>query len=324
MIKKHLLSFGFVAIASTIFSQPILTSSTLINSGANLIMKTALVQSVIDTTIQGANKTWDFSGLQPDNSKSDMSFTYMNQASTPYASNFPGANYCYKEVNGTDIYYNYFNLSSTKCDRLGSYYVTGSTLDTYSDPQTELVFPLTMGTKNLDTWASSASTFGGTYSLECVGYGTLKLPGTTYYNVLMVRVIQYELTHIPIYFWYASNGGVLLEDFIGDGLFFPKMTLYTSSFSTGIKPVSNSFEISLGNPVQQNLEIAVNVNQSMRIAYQVLNTLGESTKSGQLELPPGTGSVQSIDVSSLKPGIYFFSFHSEDNHEAKIIKFVKY
>src|SRR5262245_11321076 len=151
-MKKFLLLL-IIPASLSMEAQPTLLSSEMLAPGAVCRYKRPTSLSVIDTTIQGANSTWNFSTLSPQ-SVPDLVVTVANPASTPYSALFPTANYAYVESPSTA--YRYFQLTSTFLDRVGSYTASANT---FNDPQREYVFPLSLGVSNLDTWDNSSSSF---------------------------------------------------------------------------------------------------------------------------------------------------------------------
>src|SRR3990172_9848579 len=136
--------------------QPALLSDEMAPFGTVFKLKQIQNLNIIDTTIQGAGVTWDFTGLTNDPFYLDLIVTITDPAQTPYSSDFPNANYSYKEEPSTA--YRYFYLDTSKMERIGSW--SGGVLKTYNDPQVEYVFPLTLGVSNFDTWDNDQSSSG--------------------------------------------------------------------------------------------------------------------------------------------------------------------
>lgn len=323
-MKKSLLFFLCIyAITFNGFSQvPQLLDSEMMQYGSVATIKYAQDAGPIDTTIKGANAVWNFGALVHDVTIPDLNITIQNPNTTPNGSSFPTSNYAMVEVQGGVTSYRYFNKTSTKMERVGSY-TTG--LNTYSDPQIEEVFPLTLGTSNLDTWASTASSFDGNYDLTCVGYGTLTTPGGTFNDVLMVWVKMEELLVSDVYFWYDSNNGsVLLEYFVGDGFFYSDIVLYQSSSTTGIKDVFSekyTHNISYTNPVQNILTIQSQESFSSDCEYEISNSMGEVIIGGGTQ---NIGEILEINCGGLTSGLYFITFKEKDSGlQSAPIKFMK-
>jgi hypothetical protein len=282
------------------------------------VMRFKYVQNTydIDTTIQGENVTWNFSNLI-NSSNPEYSITVVEPSKTPKGASFTDANYAWAE--STPTAYRYFNLSSAKMQRVGSY---SSSVNTYNDPQIEYVFPLTYGTTSYDTWDNTNSSWGGTYDFKCIGYGKLTTPGGTFNNVLLVRamVSEGELYTIPAYFWYdADNGAPLLTYSPGDGFFIGAYATYMTVLNTSVNEAKSTSIVRYNNPVNNMLNLVLDNNQNELCNYVVYNTLGQAMQSGT-----EASSAMRIDVSALPAGTYFLSLNTKNSTEAvKRIKFVK-
>ncbi|MDB5258702.1 MAG: hypothetical protein JWM14_3397 [Chitinophagaceae bacterium] len=326
-MKKLLLSNLLLFLSIGVFAQPVLTSDEMLPYGSVLNYKFITDYSMIDVTSTGANVTWDYSTVTLDGSD-DLNITMVNPSSTPYASSFPNSNYAYHETQGTDEDYRYFSLTSSKMERVGSY---ASSAKTYSDPQVEYVFPLTLNTTNNDTWDNDQSSFGGgTYDLNCIAYGTLKLPDATYNNVLLVKVSFDEggFLDFDSYFWYDSDNGAVLFQYVqGDGFFVADQALYVSSLTVGTDPIilssANAYylkDLTYNNPVNNTLNVAFGNSSDFSGKYVIANTLGEKISEGTI-----TGQ-QSLNLpcEELKQGMYLLTLFEEQNSDQKkTIRFVK-
>jgi len=306
---------------ATAKGQPQLTSSEMMPIGTTFKMKTATNESIIDTTIQGANVVWDFAGLNPDNTEDDFVIQVVNPQSTPHGASFSNANYAFKET--PDIAYRYFNLSGTKMERVGSY-TTAANL--YSDPQVEYVFPLELGVANQDTWDNTNSSFGGTYDLKCVGWGTLKLPGMTYDSVLLVTVSLEEIFEVTSYFWYSSKNGMpLLQYVIGDDFFVPTFAqyVYSATLSSGMSEAGKLHldGMSYTNPVEDVLKLNF-VEDTQPLMYTIVNLMGQTVLSGSLNEIQKNQSI-SIDMLGLESGIYFLNMSNQSTGDRQSVKILK-
>jgi hypothetical protein len=213
----------FLAVPFLVHAQPVLLSNELLPIGSTAQYLQISNLPAIDTTIQGVGATWNFAGLQ-DNGQ-QVQWEFKAPADTPYGGSFPTANYA--RFSTYDHYYDYYQRTEQHLDLVG-FVGPSSTVVTYSDPQRELVFPLTVGTTNQDTWASNLSSKVGTYDIACIGSGTLILPSGTYSDVLMLRIIITELFFVvPIYSWISSTNGAQLLNYIdGGGQFFFDIAWY--------------------------------------------------------------------------------------------------
>ena len=320
-MKKTLLSITFFYLFIIAQAQPTLLSSEMVPYGTVMTEKYINNLTVIDTTIQGAGAVWNFSGLA-NSTDPDMILNIVNPSTTPYSANFPSSNYGYKEVRGATTNYRYFSLVSTKMERVGSYV---SNVNIYSDPQIEYVFPLTLGTTNTDTWASSNSSTGGTYDLVCIGSGTLTTPGGMF-NALLVRVHVVEsFIDINAYYWYSSDNGAPLLTYIpGDGFFISPVGMWMNSIAIGIEENDFVSDIRYNNPAENNFKLSYRAKNNANYTYTVINSIGQKVNAGNVETTAGNYETLDIDLSNYPSGIYFFTIRSNESDQAtKTIKFIK-
>ena len=199
-----------------------------------------------------------------------------------------------------------------KMERVGSWF--NNSLNTYSDPQIEYVFPLEVGVSNFDTWDNTNSSFGGTYNLQCIGSGTLILPNGTYEDALMVRVTLEELFEYDAYFWYSSeNGAILLEYFIGDGFFTGTFALVLNELTSTVKTEEKAFieKISYNNPVIDQLNLELFTNDVNGLQYKLIDLNGKCIATANV-----SNSIQNyyqiqLDMGYYSNGMYFLQLISD-------------
>lgn len=316
-MKKLLLLVTLAFCGIDDYAQPVLTRNKMPAPGSVVKYKYSNSFSRIDTTIKGANATWDFSSMVPNGDLFEIAV--LTPAQTPYGASFTNANYAYKE---TPTAYSYFKITPEIMERVGSY---RSALKTFSDPQTEYVFPLQMGTSSLDDWANSQSSFGGTYYFNCVGYGTLKLPGgVVHNNVLMVAVVITEIFDIPAYYWYSSeNGATLLSYVVGDGIFISETVMYANEITNGnnaLNEVKPFGDVYYTNPVTNYLELHFPQDVVKNATYQIKNMEGRVVgNAGQFS----TSAMASIDMSGLAKGLYLVELKDENGNAQQFLKVLK-
>lgn len=324
-MKKLLLICLFVFVSLGVFAQPVLNSNEMLPFGSSLTYKYITNYSMVDVSSTGADVNWDFSTVTLSGGN-DLTTQTIRPSATPYASTYTNSNYAYHETQGTSNAYRYFNLTSTKMERVGSYV---SSAKTYSDPQVEYVFPLALNSSNNDTWANNQSSTGGTYNLTCLAYGTLKLPNATYTNVLLVKAyVEESFLAFNSYFWYDSNNGAVLFQYIqGDGFFIGDQAMYLSSLTVGTDPFvtssSNAYylkDMTYNNPVNNTLHVAFGDQARFSGKYTITTTLGEKIQEGLLI------DQETLDLAceELKQGIYLLTFFEEQNADQKrTVRFVK-
>jgi hypothetical protein len=287
----------------TLFAQPTITSSSYAGVGSSVTLTEATAFEL--DTIKGANVIWDFSGLVPE-SPQDFDpkiITYVNPSTSPFGSIFPTANVCYREEEGANIRYSYFIKTATKIERIGSAVSSTQTV-TYSNPQTELVFPFTYGVTSSDEWANTQSTFGGTTDIEAIGYGTLTLPNNRVYNnIQLMRVTVDELIRFSIYYWLNESGEVLALYTEGDGLFVPLSVRYATTInSVSVNEFTQTeLKVRYVNPVLNNCTLEL-PKQHGALTYTVTNVLGQVISTGAIQQDQQNIT---IEMSDFTPGVYF-------------------
>lgn len=321
---RHITSVTIAFFAISLSAQPVLHSNEMLPIGSEMTLwpsGNGLV--AIDTNIQGANAVWNFSALDHWNAKNpDLHIAVVDPSTTPYASIFPNSNYAWKETPNTA--YRYFNLSSSGLQRVGSY--TGAQ-NVYSDPQVEMVFPLQLGTTNTDTWNNTFSSTGGTFSLSCVGTGTLHLPSGTWQDALMVRVWATEGSYYPYlgFFWYSSTNGATLVQHIGmymdDWSIWLPTTYHLNSVSVGVEEHPALELLTWQNPVTDVLRVATRARLGGERPWRVVGLTGQVMKSGTFPSTSGNVDNWTIDVNDLASGLYVLWIG--DANEAVSLRFVK-
>lgn len=302
------------------FSQVELNSSEILPFGSTYVLKGISNLSVIDTTIQGSNVTWDFSALTANSNI--LNVTVMDPANTPYGGFMPNTNYAFKESPATA--YRYFNVTSTKMERVGSY--SGTTMKTYSDPQIEYVFPMQYTTTNFDTWNNSSSSTGGTYAFNCIGSGTLILPNGSHEAILArVQVIE-GFNTIDAYYWYDGSNGSFLAFVINPGLFNGYQGSYQSSLIESTAG-NEEFEVIMNavyqNPVQENLYVSVKNYTGGDLNYTIFDSNGKFISNGKAQNDSDDTAIIETNVSDLAKGIYILNIIAENNSGSKTIRFSK-
>lgn len=301
------------------FSQ-VINSTEVLPFGSTYTLKGISNLSVIDTNIQGQNATWNFSALTA--GSSILNVTVMNPDDTPYGAFVSNTNYAFKESPTTA--YRYFNVTSAKMERVGSY--SGSTLKTYSDPQIEYTFPMQYNTTNLDTWNNSSSSTGGTYAFTCIGSGTLILPNGSHEAILTRVHLEEGFNILDAYYWYDGTNGSILAFVINPGTF----TSYQGSYQTSLIQSTageEEFDVIMSavyqNPVQENLYVSVKNYTGGDLNYTIFDLNGKLISNGKAKNDPDDTSIIDTNVSDLSKGIYILNIISENNSGSKTIRFTK-
>jgi hypothetical protein len=286
----------------------------------------------------GANQTWDMSGL---NSNDTTSFEYLAPtSSTP----FPGTTIVEKSSDTTYQYYNKTN---------GGMYQVGMADSSTQGGGTQMKFPnsmlivknqLTFGLTATDTFTSITNFSGfnmtgkGTVTMHVDGYGTLKVPGKTYNNVIRVRVERIEKDTIPppigmsinvkmvSYMWFDTASAAPLcrvdsTEFDGNndesaGYMVPK------SGGTAVND-TKTFKADFTATFSQNqLVLNSNFNKAKQYEANLFNMNGQKMLSESFT-PANNRQTLNINTEIL-PGIYIIHLQEKGNPASvSILKLAK-
>jgi hypothetical protein len=220
-MQKVNLLIALLLVGSMAKAQPVITAASRIKAGDWFRQQTAQVPSgsVVDT---GANRLWDYSGLQSSSTTLLDSFALPSNFAVPAVFGTPqlmSYGY-YTNSNGIDTNHSFFNLSADTLRYKG--YLTPDNNATAHFQKPIIIFPYFPYTYGYTCADSSLSIFNsmGTssydtsfivYSFKITGYGTLKLPGNrTFTNVLQVtrnqRMRRSSYTSESDYVMYMTPG----------------------------------------------------------------------------------------------------------------------
>lgn len=321
---KTFLTFIIVCISlNQIQAQPELLSTEMPPIGSSMVYKT-LIFGNIDSTIQGPSSIWNFSSIIPDSLIPDLILNVIDPASTSQAGIFPSTNYCLEQPYFTNNFYTYFNLNNTALEKLGTY---SDTPNIYTNSQIDYLFPITLGSSNYDSISCTLNPMATYYSYECVGTGTLILPGGTY-NAIMLRIKSDERVNgLNIYKWISSDNGVTLftsdakayDPYVGGFL-----STYLHSLTIGIDEISSFHEINYQNPIENNFLLNYNSKISSKYFFELHNALGQNIYNTEQTAIGGINSSLNIDFSTYASGVYFLNIRSEmSGRLIKSLKLVK-
>lgn len=296
----------------TALAQPVLNSAEMLPPGNTTYMRQIATWSAVDTTLQGANMTWNYTGLSVDMTQPEFIYTIMDPAATPHSGLFAADNYAWWEQPSDQ--YRFFTLTPTFMQRVGSY---GSGPYVMADPQIEYVFPLTYGTTNTDTWYGQSD--GGTYSLKCVGYGSLTLPGITFQDVLMVRAkVTSQFYSFNAYFWYSSQDGRILLQVINSPII--QSGVFFDAVASSVQDGQSLQATVLNNPVTNELRFTLG-EQATEVEYSILSNTGALLGQGRVQGAPGTMNI--VSTEHLASGLYVLQLTRSGQASSAALRFVK-
>ncbi len=165
-------------------AQPILTGTSPIGYVAPLAVVSAATLPLVPIATNGANVTWDASGLLKDAGIPIINYTVSSPAGTPYATDYPVANWHFTDPALVALIGNtYYQLTADSFVLWGAH-IAGSPYEINDNPEMDLVFPFTYNQVAVNTYsktnytaANAVSSYQtGDVTLTYDGYGTLILP----------------------------------------------------------------------------------------------------------------------------------------------------
>jgi hypothetical protein len=301
-------------------AQPVLNSDELLPINSYISWKNVFSpQTNIDTTIQGANVTWNFAGLIPTDLFSDFSVTVraITDPVVGFSFSIPDANRVLTDNQSAAEWY--YIHSPSQLELIGEGY---SQAEPYYDRLVEHTFPLTMGTTSSDTWDSWDGQ--GTYSLRCIGYGTLILPSGTYTDVLFVRtLLNNSGSTARVYTWFSSTNGIpLLRYQDGEDFAYPDNARRILAFSVGLENFSLENGIICNNPIEEEMVLRFPTNGSANLLMEVYNASGDRVLYRNITVT--AGQEVRTRTAALASGLYSVVIRDRDAASGSaVLKLVK-
>ena len=235
-MKKHLFLFSLLFTIGSLFAQVTINTDNIFQQGdATIYRKLFDVDENFDVGIAGENVVWDFSTQTEDGNNEN--YSYIDYTGLPYVDGIPETEFA-EELSGTTGYFYFDTDADTKWKRAG-WYASDSGTDMWlnyenmngdTEPLELIQFPLTYGDNFSTGFKGSGEAYlSGTpypmiaknamYSVDCDGWGTLKLAHKVYPNALRVHVtetfvLELDLSGTPYemgtitddaYFWYVEG-----------------------------------------------------------------------------------------------------------------------
>jgi hypothetical protein len=272
----------------------------------------------------GASQTWDVTGVNFFNSFPGV---YEPCSSSNGCNNSPNANMAYSLANT----YVYYKASGSIFAMHG--FFNGSKVTQYTDPEDYLRFPMTYGSRFVDSFRGSYPGTGGTWyrrgndTVTADGWGTLITPAGTFTNALRIKVITtfkdtgtimgaydriaYKGT---TYYWYDTKH----QDFLFTTASITVSPLsaspHTATYArytmnettTGISTLSSDglrCEV-VPNPVRARVQMNINLNASARVSASLLDITGREVRSLSAMLLNAGESKLNMPVEGLPAGVY--------------------
>lgn len=296
-MKKIFTFFLFSMGLTAAIAQPVLYSDSL-HTGISFNLYNLTNVNTANLATAGAAVTWDISGAT---ATLFGTADFMDMASTPYAAQYPAANFAMRFIPiGSSELYSLFTLTTSSLNEVANNVGTPNETS-FIDPRETLVFPFIYNTSSTDVYQKTGQgqkVIVNNYE----SYGTLVTSFGTTNNI--VRITTTDNGNTSLNFWGISP---LVPMFQASSSGF---TLWESTGLTGISTtVTNELFDMYPNPAINELHI---VNKQLLSKIEIINS------AGAIQI---TTTQSRIDISMLASGVYFVKAYTA----GKVIsqKFIK-
>lgn len=305
-MKRKITLLALLALPFAAWAQPVMTKSSFKTTFGDTLFTYNASYKVPTTFPKTGMQAWNFSSYAKDPLSSFVVF--QNPALTPYAADFPTADYTmtFGEVaSGTIFGYNYWKINNDSTWALGGRYPAYPSLNhDYTDP-TCLYFPVKYGSTQMDYYSNTISTFDSSKS-KYVAYGSIKTPFGNYSNVILRENYEFLLGkwELSDYVWVdaATSLAVALISYDGTPFWYS-----SSSKTTGMQEhAKEQYELSVyPNPSTGALKLNYTLSTAANVGVDVLSISGQNVYS--IPIAAQSAGRHQVDVSlkHLSSGIYF-------------------
>jgi hypothetical protein len=333
-----LLFIGFAVAAQ---GQPVLTATDVTPQVGESFGLRNFDASTVSPGPGGAAQIWDFSGVTPEGGGAT---TVIDPSAAPNAADYPQVN----RVLQQDTNYFYYEATASVFQLYG-FLVAGSQA-IYTDPDEHLTFPITFGDKNTDRFEGTLDVdidgFGtvrshryGTTTIEADGYGTLILPNGTYTNVLRVHLLSEQTdsirflffdsiihTTIEMHQWWVAGEHVpvmsiteTVTDFQPDPIF---LGAYMDA-TLGLPGLAENQSVTLFPTITDGtVQLRYRLTGAETVDLKLFDVSGQEIRPVLQGTFAGGNHTETINLSDLVPGIYFFggTIGDEVVHERLVVR----
>jgi hypothetical protein len=297
----------------------------------------------------GANQTWDFSGLGTGvagTGNIDTTKIWVMQTSAmTFGVNFPTSTYMKKSIlSKFGTLYEFFAESPTGVYMQGFVDSINTSITKYPNNVLTGVKPITFNTTRSDTFTrnysfgSTPMTSGGTVKFIADAYGTLKLPGKTFSNVLRVKMEmvqndsgmngsqQMKIETLRTYYaWYNTANNLPLMQWDST---YMKSTPGSPGQSLTLKYLSGAVDVGVDNttPIIKDGEAWFTHDQLvMKAAFEaghaydvaLFNINGQQVYNSYFT---SAGGQQAVNLDRIpEPGIYLLCLQDKRYTEAPVV-----
>ncbi len=258
----------------------------------------------------GANQTWDFSSLGEGTFLGTQQA--INAATSPFAAQFPQANYCYtmNSAFADATMYFYHSLTPAKFEIYSLGYEGEVGEDYRPNPRTYVTFPYTFGTVFNDTFqrATDAGPISQTVTYDA--YGTLVMPFGTFTNVVRQKVTFEGNTN---YAWFNVNPFYpILQTSLEDGI----LGFIIDNTVLDIPAQSAGSFAAYPNPVGERLSFRFPDDVQGVVELDITDVTGKSVRRANI-----SPADVAVDLSGLQAGVYMVRLQSPQ--ASQVLKIVK-
>jgi hypothetical protein len=344
MKKIYSLLTSLFITLSAAYAQPTFTSANWPAIGTS-VSSIPVDATPLTEGSAGANQTWSYPGIIG-TGPANVSYL-VTAASTPFAADFPTANYAVESPTTTGgTGYGYYSINSSYGDLLGIGLssVNGTFPIVYSDPLRAMTFPYTYGTTVTDSYTGFASYIAGGYTINLYrtgnfysqndAYGTITTPTGTYSNSLRSYIVDQSLDSQVIvglfttlffhksvsYAWknlnLADNIFLLTYDtIINDGIpSYAKAASFSTS-STGMNEFTSAKPLAIfPNPAINATVVHLSADEmeSGETKFTATTVEGKIVKEIDFTLFAANHKTVDIDMSDVPAGLYFIQLRQKN------------
>jgi hypothetical protein len=286
MKKTATILFTFCLFSLSI-AQPVLHRDSL-RTGLSFNLYTLTNVNTTNLRSMGPGVVWDLSSTS---SVFMGTVDFQEMSATPYALQYPAANFAIKFTIGGNVSYSLFRLSDSTMDEVGNNVSTSGGVP-FTDYRTALVFPFTYNLSHTDNYQKTGQGMK-TIKLKYDAYGSFVTSSGTTNNVM--RILTVDNGDTAANFWGSSPCVPVFTSSINNNNF----TYWKLNPSLGMDRILNQNGINIfPNPAGNILNISGVKEVSDVKIYSI---------SGQLLVDVTSDS---IDISMLTAGIYLVSINT--------------